>query len=196
MNIQPTKEHLEIIKEIGSKWVIGLATMHGALFALLVSNYGKEDNLWLNIAMLLSGVGIILSVCIGSNTCEMFLKYYAKPIYLKAEEDDIKLYNRKIDLFAYLSVLCLMLSGILFFFRNNTVNLRIALGILFLIILFFGIMIQLFHLFIFQKKSIGEGACALLALGVEIWIMYTLMFNVCHMNTQVNKYDLMFCGNF
>lgn len=78
MNIQPTKEHLEIIKEIGSKWVIGLATMHGALLITTLTNYGKDMNVFFSMAILCFGVGAMAALLIGHNIFMMLLKHYYK----------------------------------------------------------------------------------------------------------------------
>ena len=144
MNIQPTKEHLEIIKEIGSKWVIGLATMNGALLLSIIANNAKDFNIFIGVAIILFGIGAMSALLVGWNIFLMFKKYYSgdKPksnyyrsllelkndeVELKEEnivteveeikdinKEDINEYNFKIILLQCTSIMSLVFGGLLF----------------------------------------------------------------------------------
>ncbi len=121
--IRPIERHLTVIKEIGSKCVIGLATINAAPIICILANYNNDFNEWIETAIVLFGVGATASILIGLNTLNMFLKYYKCAegnVYAKeySYEKDIERYNKKIDLCFDLA-LFLPTSGLIIFLHGT-----------------------------------------------------------------------------
>lgn len=182
MDIQPTKEHFEIIKEIGSKWVIGLATMNGALLLTILSNDSKTYNVWLSISVACFGIGAIFALFIGHNVSMMFLKYYERyekqshntRVFqkkcakeksentlietMKIEErisliKDVKEYNFKINVLKYVSIFCLAIGALAYLAGINPLYAGITLSTLAFILVGMGVILIGYNLFCLHDKS-------------------------------------------
>ena len=57
IDIEPTKENFEIVKELGTKWLMGLATLNAAMVVYVLSNYKESLTVYIAVALVIFAFG-------------------------------------------------------------------------------------------------------------------------------------------
>lgn len=140
VEIEPSERHFNIIKEIGSKCIIGLATVNAGPFICILSNYDKLENEWTATALFFLGIGTITAIMVGLIVLKMYLTYYPYESIVETVNvrKNIEEQNDKIETCLYVSILMPIFS-ILFFISGYNVqsaNLAMFRGGTFLFLLF------------------------------------------------------------
>lgn len=69
IDIEPTKENFEIVKELGTKWLMGLATLNAAMVVYVLSNHKESLTVYIAVAL----VFLVLAP---------WLRFYAGGMYM------------------------------------------------------------------------------------------------------------------
>lgn len=75
IDIEPTKENFEIVKELGTKWLMGLATLNAAMVVYVLSNHKESLTVYIAVALVFFGFGTMAALLCGWNVYELFLRY-------------------------------------------------------------------------------------------------------------------------
>lgn len=75
IDIEPTKENFEIVKELGTKWLMGLATLNAAMVVYVLSNHKESLTVYIAVALVFFAFGTMAALLCGWNVYELFLRY-------------------------------------------------------------------------------------------------------------------------
>lgn len=75
IDIEPSKENFEIVKELGTKWLMGLATLNAAMVVYVLSNYKESLTACIAVALVFFAFGTMAALLCGWNIYELFLRY-------------------------------------------------------------------------------------------------------------------------
>lgn len=222
LNLKPTKECFDVVKEFGTKWVVGLASMNAGVLMYILTNYMNNPNILIHLSIMALCIGTISTFVIGWNVFEFFLRYHiidsnevyycrkinesefivrkTKSVIMNVEENkDIRLYNSRIKILHAFSLLGLVIGGILFLL--NEIMLKQSV-----VTIFFVIAILLIYIFngfneIRVKKDSGLIPKVILAICIiaEIVLIGILIleFKTCNILTIYDlkyNYNVMLCN--
>lgn len=222
LNLKPTKECFDVIKEFGTKWVVGLASMNAGLLMYILTNYMNNHNILIHLSIMALCIGTISAFVIGWNIFEFFLRYHiidsnevyycqkinesefivrkTKSVIMNIEENnDIRLYNSRIRILHAFSLLGLLVGGV-FFLGHEIMLKQIVVAAIFVIaILTMHIINGVSELWIKNDDDLFLGISMFFLFIADAGLICVLIYviktgNIATIYDSIDNYNMMLCN--